>query len=96
MAVTLGALVGAGALLLTRRASKLLTPETLEIGMARSLAVSSLGMVAAFLGLLAYSLWARGGLVYFGVAVVVGFLVPAVTALFRFSGIAGTPGGGGR
>lgn len=96
VAVALGAVIGAGALVLTRRASTMLTPETLEIGMARSLVVSSLGMLAAFLGLLAYFLWAREGLVYFGVAVIVGFLVPALTALFRFSGIAGTPGGGGR
>jgi hypothetical protein len=96
VASLLGLLLGAVALMMTRRGVRFMTPETLELGAARAVAFMGLGMIAAFLGLLGYFLWARAGLTYFGIGLVVGFMVPAFIALFRFSGIAGTPRGGGR
>jgi hypothetical protein len=42
-----------------------------------------LGMVAGFVGLLLYYLYVRAGLFPFGIGMIVGFLVPALVALFR-------------
>lgn len=64
------------------------TPETLEIGMAKALALMALGLVLAFVGLLVYFLYARDGLIPFGLGLVAGFMVPGLVALFRTSGIA--------
>ena len=96
VASALGVLLGVAALLLTRRGARFLTPETLELGAARAVAFMSLGLFAAFFSLLGYFLWAPDGLTYFGIGLIVGFMVPAFVSLFRFSGIAGVAGGGGR
>ncbi|HEX9092847.1 MAG TPA: hypothetical protein VF902_02575 [Coriobacteriia bacterium] len=87
VASALGLLVGVSALLLTRRGARFLTPETLELGAARAVAFMCLGMFAAFFSLMGYYLWARDGLSYFGIGLVIGFMVPATLALFSAAGL---------
>jgi len=64
-----------------------MTPENPELGVARAVAVSGLGMIAAFFALLLYYLFMRTALVPFGLGLVVGFIVPAFIALFSVSGL---------
>jgi hypothetical protein len=63
------------------------TPETLEVGAMRAVAMLVLGLVIAFAGLLVYYLFVRTGLVAFGLGLAGGFVVPATVALFRMSGV---------
>lgn len=95
-ALVLGVLLGAAMLVVTARSVRFATPEMPELGVARAVAFSSLGLFAAFGALLLYFLFAREGLVAFGVGLVGGFLVPAFVALFKFSGIGSASTGGGR
>lgn len=88
VAAILGIAAGAGALALTAAGARLFTPETLELGMARALVLATAGIVAAFALLLLYFVFMRAGLVPFGLGLVCGFIVPALIALFRTSGIA--------
>jgi hypothetical protein len=89
VAAVLGALLGAAMLLATRRGVRFMTPEEPELGVARALAISGLGMIAAFFALLLYFLYLRAGLVPFGLGLVAGFMVPAFIALFSASGLFG-------
>lgn len=83
VASVLGLVVGMGMLALTRFGTRMFTPETLELGAARAVVLMVLGMVGGFVGLLLYYLYVRAGLVPFGLGMIVGFLVPAMVALFR-------------
>ncbi|HEY5473812.1 MAG TPA: hypothetical protein VIK32_11540 [Candidatus Limnocylindrales bacterium] len=83
VASLLGVVVGAGMLALTRLGVGMFTPETLELGAVRAVVLMLLGMVGGFVGLLAYYLYVRAGLVPFGFGMIAGFLVPALVALFR-------------
>ena len=74
-------------LLATRSGVRFMTPENPELGVARALAISIIGMIAAFVALLLYYLFLRTALVPFGLGLVVGFIVPAFIALFSASGI---------
>lgn len=94
--LVLGVLLGAGMLFVTARAVKLATPDRPELGVARAVALSGLGLLVAFVALLLYYLYARDGLTAFGVGLVGGFLVPAFVALFVSSGITSVSSGGGR
>jgi len=96
VAAVLGVVLGVLMISLTRYGITFMNPETPELGVARAVALSSLGMIAAFAALLAYYLFAREGLVPFGLGLVAGFMVPAFVMLFRFSGIAKPSSGGGR
>jgi hypothetical protein len=84
----LGVALGAGLLALTASGVRSFTPETLEIGMARAVAMLVIGLVIAFLALLAYYLFVRPGLVAFGLGLAAGFTVPATVALFRMGRVA--------
>lgn len=88
VAAVLGVALGAALLALTAAGVRLFTPETLELGMARAIVLMVLGLIVAFACLLLYLVYVRAGLVAFGLGLVAGFLVPALIALFRLSGIA--------
>ena len=96
VAAGLGALLGVLMIGLTRYGVTFMKADEPELGVARAVALSSLGMLAAFVALLLYFLYARDGLVAFGLGLVVGFMVPAFVMLFRFSGFAKPSSGGGR
>ena len=96
VAAVLGVALGVLMVSLTRYGVTFMKPETPELGVARAVALSTLGMFAAFAALLLYFLYARGGLVPFGLGLVAGFMVPAFVMLFLFSGIAKPSSGGGR
>jgi len=83
----IGVALGAGLHALTAAGVRCFTPETLEVGMARAVAMLVLGLVLAFAGLLAYYLFVRPGLVAFGLGLAGGFIVPATIALFRMPGL---------
>jgi hypothetical protein len=83
----LGIVLGAGLLALTASGVRSFTPETLELGAMRAVAMLVLGLVLAFLALLLYYLYVRPGLVAFGLGLAAGFTVPATIALFRMSGV---------
>jgi hypothetical protein len=83
----IGAALGAGMLALTARGIKSFTPDTLELGAMRAVAMMVLGLALAFAGLLLYYLFVRSGLVAFGLGLAVGFVVPATVLLFRMSGL---------
>lgn len=86
MAVVLGLALGAGMLLASRSASKLLTPDDPAIGMAKVLVVNMAVMGIAIASLLVYFYVARAALTFFGIALVAGFLGLASIELFRFGG----------
>lgn len=88
VAFVLGAILGAALIALTAAGVRMFTPETLEIGAIRAVVMMVLGLVLALGGLLLYFLYVRAGLVAFGLGLVAGFIVPALIALFRMSGIA--------
>lgn len=90
VAALLGTLLGASLLVLTRTGVRFMTPEFPELGVTRAVALSMLGLVLAFVALLLYYLYVRPGLVAFGIGLIVGFLVPALVALFAFSGLVKT------
>lgn len=75
-------------LLATRHGVTFMTPDAPELGVARAVALTTLGMIAAFAALLLYFLFARTALVPFGLGLVVGFMVPAFIALFSATGLA--------
>lgn len=81
---------------LTRYGVTFMGPDAPELGVARAVALSSVGLFVAFAALLLYFLYARAGLVPFGLALVAGFMVPAFVMLFRLSGSAKPSNGGGR
>lgn len=87
VASVIGAALGVGLLALTAAGVRSFTPETLELGAMRAVAMMVLGLVLAFLGLLVYYLFVREGLVAFGLGLAAGFTVPATVALFRMSGV---------
>jgi hypothetical protein len=86
----IGVALGAGLLAMTAIGVRSFTPETLELGAMRAVAMLVLGLALAFAGLLLYYLFVRPGLVAFGLGLAAGFVIPATIALFRFSGIAKT------
>lgn len=88
VAFAIGAVLGASMLALTARGVRSFTPETLELGAMRAIALMVLGLGVAFLGLLLYYLFVRPGLVAFGLGLAVGFVVPATVALISMSGVA--------
>jgi hypothetical protein len=83
VASLVGVVAGASMLALTKLGVGMFTPETLEIGAARAVVLMLLGLVGSFVGLLLYYLYVGEGLLPFGLGMVVGFLVPALVALFR-------------
>ena len=83
VAGVIGIALGAGLLALTAAGVRSFTPETLEIGMARAVAMLVIGLVVAFVALLGFYLFVRPGLVAFGLGLAAGFTVPATVALFR-------------
>lgn len=87
MAAVLGAALGVAMILATRWGVGFMTPEAPELGVARAVALSLAGMIAAFVALLLYYLFLRTALVPFGLGLVVGFIVPAFIALFSASGL---------
>jgi hypothetical protein len=87
VAAALGIALGASLLALTAAGVRSFTPETLEIGAMRAVAMLVLGLFLAFAGLLLYYLYVRPGLVAFGLGLAAGFIVPATVALFRMSGV---------
>jgi uncharacterized membrane-anchored protein len=90
VAASLGVLVGAGLLLLTRSGVRFITPEDPEIGVVRAVVLMITGLVVGFAMLLVYFMFVRAGLVAFGIGLVAGFLIPAFIALFALSGVVKT------
>jgi hypothetical protein len=88
VAAALGIALGACLLALTAAGVRSFTPDTLEVGAMRAIAMMVLGLVLGFVGLLLYYLYVRPGLVAFGLGLAGGFTVPATFALFRMSGFA--------
>jgi hypothetical protein len=88
VAAFLGLALGAGLLALTAAGVRSFTPETLEVGMARAIAMLVIGLVLAFVALLLYFLFVRPGLIAFGLGLAAGFTVPALVALFRMGRVA--------
>jgi len=88
VAGVLGVALGAGILALTAAGVRSFTPETLELGMARAIAMLVIGLVLAFVGLLLFYLFVRPGLVAFGLGLAAGFTVPSLIALFRMGRVA--------
>ena len=86
LAAVLGFVFGAGLLLVSRRASTLITPDDPAIGMAKVLVANTAVMAAAVAMLTVYFYAARGALTFFGIALVAGFLGLASVELFRFGG----------
>jgi hypothetical protein len=84
----LGIALGAGLLALTAAGVRSFTPETLELGMARAVAMLVIGLVLAFVGLLLFYLFVRPGLVAFGLGLAAGFTIPSLIALFRMGRVA--------
>lgn len=87
VAFAIGAVLGASLLALTAAGVRSFTPETLELGAMRAVAMVVLGLFLAFAGLLLYYLFVRPGLVAFGIGLAAGFVVPATIALFRMPGL---------
>lgn len=87
-AAILGVLLGVGLLYVSKRASRLITPEDPAIGMAKVLVVNTAVMATALAALFVYYFAARGALSWFGIALVAGFLTAASVELFRFGGLA--------
>ena len=83
----IGIVVGASLLALTAYGVRSFTPETMELGMVRAVAMMVIGLVIAFAGLLLYFVFVRSGLIAFGLGLAAGFTIPALVALFRTSGI---------
>ena len=96
VAAVLGVALGVAMIALTRYGVTFMKPDAPELGVARAVALSGLGMIAAFIALFLYFTYARDGLVPFGLGLVAGFMVPAFVMLFLFSGIAKPSSGGGR
>ena len=92
----LGIAVGALMLYATYRGSRFMTADNPELGAARAVALLGAGLIGAFACLLLYYLFARDGLVPFGIGLIVGFMVPAFVMLFVISGTAKPTSGGGR
>ena len=87
VAAVLGALLGASMLALNHAGVRMMTPDAPEIGAAKAVVLLVGGLVAAVAGLFVYFSFLRAGLTAFGLGMVVGFTVPALVTLFRFSGI---------
>jgi hypothetical protein len=87
VAAAIGVALGACLLAMTAAGVRSFTPDTLEIGAMRAVAMLVLGLALGFLGLLLYYLFVRPGLVAFGLGLAAGFAVPATVALFRASGV---------
>ncbi len=79
-------------LFVTKRASRLLTPESLAIGMAKILLVVGSSLVAAVVALTLLYLYARSALAPFGLALAVSFLAMVSIELFKFGGVAAVSG----
>ena len=92
LAGILGFGLGVGLLLLTKRASRLMTPDDPVVGMAKVLAVVLTGMVVAVAALALLYFNARPALAPFGLAMTAGFLLVAVYELFKFGGYAAVSG----
>jgi hypothetical protein len=94
VAAAIGAALGVSLLALTWAGVRSFTPETLEIGAMRAIAMMVVGLIVAFGALLLFYLFVRSGLVPFGLGLAAGFTVPALVALFRMSGMgtSSTPG----
>jgi hypothetical protein len=88
----LGLVSGAGLLLLTKRASRLVTPDDPTIGMAKALAVIFCGLAGAVAALTLLHLFARAAVLPFGAAISAGFLLAATIELFKFGGFAAVSG----
>lgn len=86
MAAVLGLALGAGLLLASRAASRLITPDDPAIGMAKVLVANTAVMALAVAALVVCFLYARAALTFFGIALVAGFLGLASFELFRFGG----------
>lgn len=92
LAGVLGLALGIGLLLLTKRASRLMTPEDPAIGMAKVLALVAFGLVIAVAALTLLFFNAPGAIAPFGVAMAAGFLAVASYELFKFGGPAAASG----
>lgn len=78
----IGLALGVGLLLLSRRAAGLLTADDPALGVAK-VAVAMLGRMLVVLAALgAYHVWARQGLVPFGAALLVGFMITVTVEVF--------------
>ncbi len=95
-AALLGAGIGAFALLSTHAGVRSMTPEQPTSGVVRTLLMMGVGMGAALLALVACFVWAKDMLVFFGIALIVGFIVPAVVVFVRLSDMVGASSQGGR
>jgi hypothetical protein len=90
VAAVVGAALGACLLALTAMGVRSFTPETLELGAMRAIAMLVMGLAIAFAGLLLYYLFVRPGLIAFGLGLAAGFVVPATVALFRLTRVTKT------
>ncbi len=90
VAGAIGIALGVGLLMLTSMGVRSFTPETLELGAMRAVAMLVIGLLIGFAALLVYYLFLRPGLIAFGLGLAVGFIVPATVMLFRMSGITTT------
>jgi hypothetical protein len=92
LAGVLGVSLGVALLFLTKRASRLMTPEDPAVGMAKVLATVGAGLALAVASLAILYLYARPALAPFGLSLAAGFLVVAFVELFRFGGVAAVSG----
>lgn len=81
-AALLGLSLGVALLLVSRAASRLITPADPGLGLAKVAVAMVLRLALVIAALLAFYLWARPGLVPFGVALAGGFILMTVIELF--------------
>jgi hypothetical protein len=83
-AIALGLVLGGVLVLVSKRASRLMTPENPAVGMAKVLVVNLWVLIVAAGSLLACVAWARSAFLWFGPSLAIGFLSVASYEIVRF------------
>lgn len=94
-AALLGIAVGVGLLLVSRFSVRFITPSDPGPGLAKVLTLAVVRMCAVMGALFAYHLWAPGGLIPFGIALVAAFMSAGLIEMFMMSGLTNAPMTGG-
>jgi hypothetical protein len=91
LAAALGLALGGVLLVVSKWAVRLMTPDDPAIGMAKVLLVNALAMGAAIASLVAFYVWDRPALAWFGLSLALSFLGVASIELLKFGSGSFTP-----